>query len=149
MSGKALPIQQLNKDLVFKPSERRLSFQVARIFYVLLALFVVGTGVLIAVPKYQVPRSKPYQAARAFLQKNRVLKLHLGQPLKVAKSPDSFRRDGSMWRFLIAVDGLDRSDTVLVTVDERSEKIRVLEARFQHWNLVNGATLLKDRKKPQ
>lgn len=146
MPSNALPIQQLNKDLVFKPEQRRVSYQVARIFYVLFALLIVGTGVLIAVPNYAVPRSKSYQAARLFLQKNRVLKLHLGRPLKVAESPESFRRDGSMWRFLIAVDGLNRSDTVLVTVEERNEQIQVLEARFQEMNLVNGAILLKDPK---
>ena len=149
MTSVPLPINQLNQDLVFKAEKPRWSYHFARVFYVALALVILVTAMLIAVPNYQVPRSKAYLKARSFLEKNRVLKSHLGTPLKISNSPDSYEREGSKWRFLIAVHGLNRSDTVLVTVEERAEVLTVLEARFQSWNLVTGSTILKDRKKPR
>lgn len=148
MAGQRLPIEELHKDLVFKADDRRVSFQLARVFYVALALFVLITATLVIIPITQVPQSKSFQAARSFLASNRSLKSHLGRPLKVEEAPKSFLRDGSMWHYLIVVSGPQHSDTVMVTVEQRGEEIKVLEARFQQWNLVTGDTLLKYSKKP-
>lgn len=149
MTLEQLPAHRLNAERVFQAPERRLSYQVARFFYVILAVFIVLTAALVTIPNRAVPQSKPYQEAAALLRKNRILKLHLGSPLRVAPAPESYRKEGSLWRFLVGVSGSDRAESVLVTVEERGDRVTVLEARFQGLNLVTGRQVLKDPKKPR
>jgi hypothetical protein len=136
-----LPAQRLNQELVFKASKRRLSYILARLFYLTWALLVVISAILFMIPSFFVPSSESFQRSRTMLSNNRVLRRYLGPPLRVAKEPETYLKEGPLWHFLIAVEGREFNDMIRVSVKQEGQQIKLLKAHYKGWDLLTGEAL--------
>jgi hypothetical protein len=137
-SPKPLPAERLNAQLVFIAPAKRFSYHIAGLFYTVLAALCVVTAILIVIPSYFMARSALVADATQLLRKNRVLRRHLGSPIRVQPTPVSYEKKGEIWQIKMSVSGPLTSTTVSLSIHDKSGLRTILAAEYDGWNLLSG-----------